>query len=215
MLTMFADGRFLLGGQDNEPTCVPNGYPYGDLDEDGNGVEYGTTTLINGVVTPTPTVDSNGECGLYDATKEFTQRYIFVPNAAGDALVMWSNDDDSAAGLVWKRVPSVSNAIYGAWLWHEGVQHQLAVVAYLPGDVMFEASVFPDATGLRREKFDFSAAPTMKSTIAGYQYCVDTQNAPEDNECDGDPSFILEEEYVVEGDTIVDDDEVGSITRIQ
>jgi hypothetical protein len=152
---------------------------------------------------------------LFDATKGFTQRYILVPNAAGDALVMWSNDDDSAAGLVWKRVPSIADTIYGAWLWTEGSDDEFAVVAYLPGDVTFETAVFPGMTGILREKFDFSDAPLMRSQIAGYELCVDTESAPGESECEGDPTYILEENYYVDGDTMTDDDEEGSITRIK
>jgi hypothetical protein len=215
MLTLFDDGRYLLGAHHDDPTCVPGSYPYSDLDENGNGVEFGTINLANGAFTTTTTVDSDGECGLFDATKEFTQRYILVPNAAGDALVMWSNDDDSASGMAWKRVPSTTDTIYGAWLWTEGADDEFAVVAYLPGGYMFETAVFPGMTGILREKFDFSEAPLMRSQIAGYEFCVDTENAPEDNECDGDPNFILEENYYIDGDIMTDDDEEGTMTRIK
>lgn len=214
MLTMFKDGRYLFGAHHDDPSCVSGGYPYPDLDEDGNGVEFGTINLVNGAFTTTTTVDSDGECGLFDATKEFTQRYVLVPNAAGDALVMWSNDDDSASGLVWKRVPSTPDTIYGAWLWTEGADDEFAVVAYLPGGYMFEAAVFPDMTGILREKFDFSEAPVMRSQNTGYEFCVDTESAPGEGECDRETTDLIEENYYVDGD-IVTDDEEGTYTRIK
>ncbi len=213
MLTMFEDGSYLMGGQQNDESCVPADYPYDDMEEGGNGVEYGTYSLAAGALTPSNvTVDGNGECGLFDARKEFTQRYVFVPNAAGDALVMWSNDDDSYAGLVWKRVPSIANTIYGAWKWEDLDEGDVAVSAYLPGDVMFETAVLQEeGTGIRRESFDFSQAPLMRSQAAGYEHCVDTQS--EVSECLGDPEELIEDTYVVEGDTVGDEFGVA-LTRI-
>jgi hypothetical protein len=70
-------------------------------------------------------------------------------------------------------------------------------------------------TGILGEKFDFSQAPLMRSQIAGYEFCVDTESEPGASECDGDPSYILEENYYIDGDTMVDDDEEGTITRIK
>src|SRR5690606_21174269 len=74
MLTVFEDGRFLFGTQENDSTCVPGGYP--NLAEaDGNGIEYGDVAFINGLAWFSTLMDTNGECGLYDALKEFTQFY--------------------------------------------------------------------------------------------------------------------------------------------
>ena len=119
MLTVFEDGRFLFGTQHDDATCVPGDYPTPDQEEGGNGLEFGTLSLttVPGLMVPQTTEDTNGECGLYDANKEFQQRYFIAPNAAGDALVMWANDEEDPAGFVLKRVPSVSDGITGAWLW--------------------------------------------------------------------------------------------------
>jgi hypothetical protein len=215
MLTVFEDGRFLFGTQHDDATCTPVDYPTPDQELDGNGVEYGTLSLttVRGLVVPQTTVDTNGECGLFDANKEFQQRYFVAPNAAGDALVMWANDEEDEAGFVLKRVPSVPNSITGAWLWtDEGAsEDEFAVVAYLPEGVMFETSLFQDFPGIRRESFTFEGT-TMTSLIAGYEFCEDTQNEP--SECLGDPTYELVETYIVEGDTIVDDEDVGVMTRI-
>lgn len=216
MLTVFDDGRFLFGTHENNSECIAGSY-IGDLDQeiDGNGLEYGTLSLTEegarGLVTPFPTKDTNGECGLFDRDKEFTQRYFVAPNAAGDALVLWANDEEDPAGFVLKRVPSVENEIYGAWLWrYEGDPiDQLAVVAYLPGGHMFEVSNFTGWDGLLRESFSMSGN-TMTSYAGEYQNCVDTE---ENSACDG-PGGPIVEEYFVEGDTIIDDDDGGIITRI-
>lgn len=216
MLTVFEDGRFLFGTHHDDPTCIAGDY-IGDLDQevDGNGLEYGTLSLTEenarGLVTPLTTKDTNGECGLFDRNKEFTQRYFVVPNAAGDALALWANDEEDPAGLVLKRVPTVENEIYGAWLWrYEGDPiDQFAVVAYLPGGHMFEVSTFTGWDGLLRESFSMSG-DTMTSYAGEYQNCVDTE---ENTACDG-PGGPIVEEYFVEGDTIIDDDDGGIITRI-
>jgi hypothetical protein len=213
LLTVFEDGRFLFGTQENNPSCIV-GYPTPDQDANGNGLEYGTLSLTDtpGLVTPVDLdADTNGECGLYDATKEFTQRYFVVPNAAGNALVLWANDEEDPAGFVLKRVPSVSNEITGAWLWSEGVADQFAVVAYLPSGVMFEVSLFPGFSGLLRESFTMNG-DVMTSHAGLYEYCVDTENDPSESNC-SDMNDIVET-YEVQGDTIIDDDEAGSMTRI-
>lgn len=202
MLTFFEDGTYLMGGQENDASCLPVGYPHTEFDDQGNGVEFGTTTLVNGVLTPTATVETNGECGMFDAKKEFVQRYMFVPNAAGDALVMWSNDDDTDEGLVWKRVPSTPNSIYGAWKWEDLGDNEIAVTAYLPGDVMFETAVLEGETGIRREKFDYSAAPLLRSQTAGYEQCVDTQT---DSDCEGDEPAFIEDTVIIDGDEMSDE----------
>ena len=213
LLTVFEDGRFLFGTQENDPSCSPGGYP-NPTEQDGNGLEYGKLSLTDrpGLVTPVDiTADSNGECGLFDANKGFQQRYFVVPNAAGDALALWVNDEDDAAGVVFKRVPSVPNEITGAWLWSEGVDDEFAVVAYFPSGVMFEVSLFPDFSGLLRESFTM-AGNVMTSQAGGYEYCVDTESDPSENSCLNDDPII--ETYDVQGDTITDDDEPGSMTRI-
>ncbi|HEY0686363.1 MAG TPA: hypothetical protein VGD45_28760 [Steroidobacter sp.] len=213
MLTVFEDGRFLFGTQQNDATCV-TGYPTAGQEADGNGLEYGTLSLTSGLVVPQTTIDTNGECGLFDATKEFQQRYFIVPNAAGNALTVWANDEEDPSGFVFKRVPSVPNEITGAWLWTDesAGADEFAVVAYLPSGVMFEVSTFLDFQGLLRESFTMEG-DTMTSQSAGYVHCVDTEN--EVSDCLGDPESRIIEEYVVEGDTIADDDEPGStMTRI-
>jgi len=213
LLTIFEDGRFLFGTQQNDASCVPVDYP-NPTKPLGNGVEYGALSLTSspGLVTPVDvTEDSNGECGLFDATKGFQQRYFVVPNAAGDALAVWANDEEDPAGFVFKRVPSVPNEITGAWLWSEGVEDEFAVVAYFPSGVMFEVALFSDFSGLLRESFTMNGN-TMTSQAGGYEYCVDTQNDPSENGCLNDDPIV--EEYIVQGDTMIDDDESGSMTRI-
>ncbi|MBM0103295.1 hypothetical protein JM946_01000 [Steroidobacter sp. S1-65] len=217
LLTVFQDGRFLFGTQENDAGCVPGDYPNpADQEVDANGLEYGTLSLTArpGLVVPQVEMESNGECGLFDANKEFQQAYFIARNAAGDALTVWANDEEDPAGLVFKRVPSVPNEITGAWLWtdEDGAENELAVVAYLPSGVMFEVSTFTDAFGIRRESFTMDG-DTMTSHIRGYEYCVDTQNEP--SECLVGDEY-LEETYVVDGDSIIDDDEPGSsMTRIR
>ena len=217
MLTVFDDRRFLFGTQQNDASCVPPEYPdFAAQEIDGNGLEYGTLSLTArpGLVVPQVEVESNGECGLFDARKEFQQAYLMVPNAAGDALAVWANDEEDPAGIVFKRVPSVPNEITGAWLWTDesASANEFAVVAYLPSGVMFEVSTFQDAHGLLRESFTMEG-DVMTSQAAGYAHCVDTEN--EVSSCDGDPTELIIETYTVEGDTILDDDEPGStMTRI-
>lgn len=217
LLTVFDDGRFLFGTQHDDPTCTPVDYPTPDQEPDGNGLEYGTLSLttVRGLVKPVPTVDTNGECGLYDANKhvgQFQQLYFVAPNAAGDALVLWANDEEDPAGMVLKRVPSVPNEITGAWLWTEegASEDEFAVVAYLPSGVMFETSLFPGESGIRRESFTMDG-DTMTSQNAGYEFCVDTQS--DVSECENETPTPIVETYNVEGDTIADD-EGGTMTRI-
>jgi hypothetical protein len=161
------------------------------------------------------TKDTNGECGLYDQGKGTSQRYFIAPNAAGDAMVLWANDEEDPAGLVLKLVPSVDNEIYGTWLWRyeDDPIDQFAVVAYLPGGYMFEVSTFDGWDGLLREKFTISG-DTMTSYLGTYDKCVDTENAPpEQNNCDSMEPLV--EQYFVDGDTITDDDDDGIMTRIR
>lgn len=213
MLTVFDDGHFVFGTHENDASCVSS-YPTPGQEELGNGLEYGTLTLANSIVTTTTSIDTNGECGLFDVTKEFEQKYLIVPNSDGSGLKVWANDEDDLAGIVFKRVPSVPNEITGAWLWRDesAGDDEFAVVAYLPSGVMFEVSTFLDFSGLRRESFTVDG-DVMTSQIAGYTYCLDTEE--EVSECEGDPTDVLVETYTVVGDTIVDDDEPGSsMTRI-
>jgi hypothetical protein len=215
MLTVLEDGHFMLGGQENDATCVPGGYPAAVLEQDGNGVEYGelSLTAVPGLVVPqNVTVDSNGECGFFDATKGFQQRYFVIPH--GDALTVWANDEEEdLSGLVFKRAPSEPNGITGAWLWSEdgASADQFAVSVYLPGGVMFETSTLPDDFGIIRESFTYEGT-TMTSQNAGYEYCVDTENAISD--CEGDPESRIIETYIVEGDTVVDEEGNPMMTRI-
>ena len=232
MLTVFEDGRFLFGTQENDASCVPVDYPTLPLDAEGNGVEYGLLSLthIPGLVVPTTvTVDTNGECGLYHNGKTmngnpFTQAYFVAPNAAGDALMVWVNDEEDPAGLVFKRVRSVTNQIWGAWQWTEdgADEGQFAISAYFEGGpedgVMFEVSTLPDndaeamGVGILRESFTYDGT-TMRSHNAGYEYCVDTQGTQD--ECvTGDAETPIVEEYVVNGDIIGDEEEGGVMTRI-
>lgn len=227
MLTIFEDGRFLLGGQENDESCTPHDYPTWPLAADGNGVEYGrlSLTTLPGLVVPTNvTVDTNGECGLYHNGKEidgvpFQQAYFVAPNAAGDTLVIWANEEDDPAGIVFKRVPSVPNQIWGAWKWSMAgaTADQFAVSAYLQGGphdgVMFEVSTLPDddkhvGVGILRESFKYDGT-TMLSYAAGYAYCIDTQG--EEDNCQGDPEPV-EEKYTVNGDWI--GDEADGVSRI-
>jgi hypothetical protein len=209
-LTVFEDGRFLLGTHEDDPSCVV-GYPLPDQEANGNGLEYGTLSIVSGLVVADVTVDSNGECGIHDATRTFQQRYFVAPNAAGDAFVLWANDEDDPAGVVFKRVPSVPNEIIGAWLWtDEEAEDAFAVVVYLPSGVMFETGLFPGESGIRRESFTMQGN-TMTSQIAGYEHCVDTQS--EVSECLGNPADRLVETYIVDGDVVTDEDG-NNITRI-
>ncbi len=224
MLTVFNDGRFLFGTQENNESCVAPGYEADELDEAGNGVEYGELSLTErpGLVVPqNVTVDSNGECGLYhngktdDNGAPFLQAYFIAPSTDGDALVVWPNDDEDTAGIIFKRVPSVEGKITGAWLWEEA-EDQFAVVTYLPGGVMFEASAIEGSIGILRESFTDDGA-TLISTNAGYEYCVDTQMHP--SECLTDPPQTLEESYTIDGNTMtfvdVESDEEYSVIRLE
>lgn len=233
MLTVFEDGRFLFGTQQDDASCVPGDYPTGPLDANGNGVELGTLSITErpGLVVPmNVSVDTNGECGLYHNGKTdgggnpFQQAYLIAPNDAGDALMVWANDEEDPAGIVFKRVPSVPNEIWGAWRWTvDGAsEDQFAVSVYLEGGprdgVMFEVSTLPDVeeehigVGLLRESFTYDGE-TMHSYNAGYAYCVDTEG--DEDECvTGDPDSPIVEEYIVNGDLIGDDVEDGAATRI-
>jgi hypothetical protein len=232
MLTVFEDGRFLFGTQHDNQDCMEGDYPPESLDADGNGVEYGMLSLTDmpGLVVPKHvTVDTNGECGLYhhgktgvDGVTPFKQAYLFAPNGAGDALVMWANDEPDPAGLIFKRVPSVPNQIWGAWRWtvEDATADQFAISAYLEGGpedgVMFEVSTLPDnddeaiGVGILRESFTYDGT-TMHSRNAGYDLCVDTEG--DEDECvTGDKDSTIEEEYVVNGDFI--GEEADGVTRI-
>jgi hypothetical protein len=212
MLTVFEDGRFLFATHENDASCVAS-YPMPGQEEGGNGLEYGTLSLTDGVVLPEISVDTNGECGLFNIDNDFLQRYYYiVPTAAGDALAVWPNDEEDAAGLVFKRVPSVPNEITGAWLWTDenGSIDEFAVVAFLPSGVMFEAALFGDESGLRRESFTMNGN-VMTSHIRGYEFCLDTQS--EQSECVWGDEYLTET-YTVQGDIIIDDDAEGTITRI-
>jgi hypothetical protein len=211
LLTVFEDGRFLFGTQENNSDCIAGDYVSDpNQEEDGNGVEYGTLSFDRGLVHAQTTVDTNGECGLRDAGKNNSQRYFVVPNAAGDALVLWANDEEDPAGFVLKRVPSVPNEINGAWLWSEGVDDEFAVVAYLPGGSMFEVSLLPGMEGLLRESFTIDDEFEMTSHAGGYEFCVDTENDPS-NCLDNTP---IVETYPVDGDNIGEPGEPGSMVRI-
>lgn len=111
-LTVFEDGRFLFGTQENDAACTPVDYPTPNQEADGNGLEYGTLSLttVRGLVVPVVTADTNGECGLFDATAQIQQLYFVAPNAAGDALVMWANDEEDPAGFVLRRASCASGS---------------------------------------------------------------------------------------------------------
>jgi hypothetical protein len=210
-LTVFEDGRFLFGTQSNDSTCTPVDYPTANQEVDGNGLEYGTLSLttVRGLVVPVVTADTNGECGLFDATKQFQQRYFIAPNAAGDALVLWANDEEDPAGFVLKRVQSVANEITGAWLWNSESEDEIAVTVFLPDNVLFETRYSATGeTGILRERFSLSEQG-LTSINDDYEFCVDTADEP--SSC-STPDEGVPDPFTLEGDTFTYDG--GTATRI-
>lgn len=222
MLTVFKDGRYVFGMQENDASCVPPGYPASELDEDGNGVEYGKLSLtkIPGVVVPQEvSIDSDGECGLYhngktdDAGQPFQQAYFIAPSDDGNALVLWPNDDENFAGVVFKRAPSEDGTVIGAWL-RGADEDSVNIVAYLPGGVMFDVSTVSGRVGLLRKSFTDDGS-TLTSFAAGYEHCVDSQNTP--SRCLGAPSDGSVESYTIEGNTMTlrSQDKDATLIRIE
>jgi hypothetical protein len=176
---VFEDGHFLFGTQENNASCTAN-YPTPDQEVDGNGLEYGTLSLtaVPGLVVPVVTADTNGECGLFDTTAQIQQRYFIAPNAAGNALVLWANDEEDPAGFVLKRVQSVANEITGAWLWNGQTADEVSVTVFLPGNVLFETRYSTlGETGILREKFSITEQG-MTAINDTYELCVDTADEP-------------------------------------
>jgi hypothetical protein len=175
-LTVFEDGRFLFGTQENNAACTAT-YPTPNQEADGNGLEYGTLSLTLGLVVPVVTADTNGECGLFDATAAIQQRYFIAPNAEGDALVVWANDEEDPSGFVFKRAPSSEDGLIGAWLWDSESQDEISVTVFLPGDVLFETRHSPGESGILREKYSISAEG-LTAINDTYEFCVDTADEP-------------------------------------
>lgn len=201
MLTVFEDGRFLFGTQENDSTCVPGGYP--NLAEaDGNGIEYGDVAFINGLAWFSTLMDTNGECGLYDALKEFTQFYYVSRSPSGDALVVWPNDEDDEAGIVFKRAPSEANSIVGTWMWED--EEEVGVIAFLPGGVMFDVS----HSGIARTQYSVSGSQLTVSTD-GYEHCVDTLENP--SMCETGEGYSAS--FELDGNTLTVEDD--TLTRIK
>jgi hypothetical protein len=211
-LTVFEDGRFLFGTQSNDSTCTPVDYPTPNQEVDGNGLEYGTLSLtsVRGLVVPVITADTNGECGLFDATAQIQQRYFVAPNAAGDALVMWANDEEDPSGFVFKRAPSVANEITGAWLWDSESADEISVTVFLPDNVLFETrySALGGETGILRERFSLTEQG-LTSISDGYELCVDTADEP--SSC-STPDDGAADPFTLDGDTFTYDG--STATRI-
>jgi hypothetical protein len=205
MLTVLDDGRFLFGTQSNDATCAELGYPNEMDDELGNGVEAGTLEFPMGLVKANATIDTNGECGLYDAQKDFQQLYMLALTPERDAFVFWANDEEDPSGLVFKRAPNEADSIIGAWLWEEG--DEFTVAAYLPGGVMFETSGFTGETGILRESFVIEGSQIVSTT--NHEHCVDTVN---DVDSCLPPGMEITETFSVDGDTMTYEED--TLTRI-
>src|SRR5690606_30583561 len=166
------------------------------------GIEYGDVAFINGLAWFSTLMDTNGECGLYDALKEFTQFYYVSRSPSGDALVMWPNDEDDEAGIVFKRAPSEANSIVGTWMWED--EEEVGVIAFLPGGVMFDVS----HSGIARTQYSVSGSQLTVSTD-GYEHCVDTLENP--SMCETGEGYSAS--FELDGNTLTVEDD--TLTRIK
>lgn len=120
-ITFYDDGTYVKGGRQNDPSCVPLGYPTPSR-TNGDGVEWGRFTYDpgNGNFQGAGVFfENDGECGLFNANDEPGQDLSNVV-VDGDTLrftVITDGSGDGASNgetFTLNRAP-VSTGIVGSW----------------------------------------------------------------------------------------------------
>jgi hypothetical protein len=204
VITFFADGSYVLGGQANDPNCdqdyVDEGIG-GELDPDGNGVEWGTWTLDPTLGTlqlglKAPLSETNGSCGLYNANSNsrFFLEEIGVDAQKNVTFVRIKENFDEGESFVLRPVPSAAtgltpvaaNKLVGTWITDNpdnDPDFRPEIITFFPDSSVFAASTRfsqdPDESeaGIERLKWSLNAAGdeiTFTYSLNTYSLCIDT-----------------------------------------
>ena len=97
-ITFFPNGTYLFGGKSDDEVCVTD-VPGANVDENGNGAEYGRYAFdpLSGALTTQVISDSTGTCGFsgYDGVSAHATLQV-----VGDRLRLHTYDTDDAADCV-------------------------------------------------------------------------------------------------------------------
>ena len=119
-MTFFGDGRYVLGGAENDPSCKSdnNGANDSSIEDDGNGWERGNYqwSAAGGAFSVSNVTQTDGSCGLSGGQESVNQ---LVFNKDGLLLPFCPSAQDrtknACADVTLKRIPSVAGSLTGAW----------------------------------------------------------------------------------------------------
>lgn len=223
LLTVFDDGRYIMGTQEVEneaeaDSCGAEDYPM-NWQDGSDGAEYGTLTFVAGgypgQITSNATLDSNGECGLFNASWGEPQQFLFVRSATEEGtLLLFTNDsgeaeNDEPLAHVLKSAPSEEGSLVGVWQWDEPSDIIAGITYLLPGGVSFTIEVGDSPLlGVHRAKYSVNAGNTEFTETTGpeVEFCTDTVGTGIELMC-GQPTETNVYPLVFEGDSMTIDGE--------
>jgi hypothetical protein len=104
LISLYPDGTYLLASRENDPGCGPS---------NGNGVELGIYNYddsTGGFAVVSNSIDTNGECGLWDGTG---LSGTVEKSGAGQGSSLTFDDGEDTFTLV--PVPSIANTFIGSF----------------------------------------------------------------------------------------------------
>lgn len=190
VFTFFADGTYILASHNNDPNCdddYVNAGIGGEVDPDGNGMEWGAwqldpTTGQMDIGLFKPLSETNGSCGLYEATNNDSTRFVIQEIGADEfgTFVRVSGDDSEA--LIFRAVASEPNSLIGSWTTFSETNDpafEPEVVTFFSDGSLIAGSTRQgsDEAGVERLQWSLNEAATEITLVASldaYPFCMDT-----------------------------------------
>lgn len=199
VFTFFADGTYIAASHNNDPNCDDdyiNAGIGGEVDPDGNGMEWARwqldpTTGQFGTELFKPLSETNGSCGLYEATHDNTSRF-FIQEIGVDELgvfVRAGSSPTAPESFFLRAVPSEANSLIGSWTTFSATDDpafEPEVITFFSDGSLISGSTRQgsDEAGVERLQWSLNEAGTeltLTASLNAYPFCMDTIGP--DNSC--------------------------------